>query len=431
MLPVVTLRNVSRDDVDRIGWWLEDDEVSGRWFGHYALGDPVHRGYDPVHMLEASPQEWQNVFNDSTRLIYSIYDENGDHIGESQILFDGQGSGELSLLIGRKDRWHLGYGTSAVVLLLEKAFKDLRLRRVWVNVPADNEPAIGLFEKLGFRHERTRQAGVRPDGSAFTVSVMGTNASRHDASAEHESEVRAYPVVTVTGMPGSGSGAVAARVADRLGSRLVDEEDLTGLVRERLGCSNGEIEWLQTRHRSFWHRLISSLMVPMDWSSAYDAGYYHLAMSQDADYDLYGEHITKKQYVDAVAGVVKTLAAEGGVVLHGHANHLFTSTEEASLNVFVSASTERRAERMAASRRSDVAEASSWLRKEERDQRNTFQNLFDADVLDLEAYDLHVNVDRVSADRAAEMVVGAVKELAPASGAASASAAARERVTAN
>ena len=431
MLPVVTLRNVSRDDVDRIGWWLEDDEVSGRWFGHYALGDPVHRGYDPVHMLEASPQEWENVFNDSTRLIYSIYDENGDHIGESQILFDGQGSGELSLLIGRKDRWHLGYGTSVVVLLLEKAFKDLRLRRVWVNVPADNEPAIGLFEKLGFRHERTRQVGVRSDGSAFTVSVMGTNASRHDASAEHESEVSAYPVVTVTGMPGSGSGAVAARVADRLGSRLVDEEDLAELVRERLGCSSGEIEWLRTRHRSFWHRLLSSLMVPMDWSSAYDAGYYHLAMSQDADYDLYGEHITKKQYVEAVAGVVKTLAAEGGVVLHGHANHLFTSTGEASLNVFVSASAERRAERMAASRRSDVPEASRWLRKEERDQRNTFQNLFDADVLDRGAYDLHVNVDRVSADMAAELVVGAVKELAPASGAASASAAARERVTAS
>ena len=427
MLPVVTLRNVSRDDVDRIGWWLADDEVSGKWFGHYAIGDPVHRGYDPVHMLEASEREWENVFNDSTRLIYSIYDENGDHIGESQIVFDGQGSGELSLLIGRKDRWHLGYGTSAVILLLEKAFKDLRLRRVWVSVPSDNEPAIGLFEKLGFRHEREREVAARSDGSAFTVSVMATNASRHDTSAKGEREVTAHPVVTVTGLPGSGSGAVAARIARSLGSRLVDEDEMAELVRERLGCSEGEIEWLHTRHRSFWHRLLSSLMVPMDWSSAYDAGYYHLATSPDVEYDVFGEHITKRQYVEAVAGVIKAFGAEGGVVLHGHANHLFTLDGEASLNVFVSSSAEARAERIATVRRSGASEAAKWLRKDDRDQRNTFDNLFDSDVLDMDAYDMRLNVDRVSLDAAAELVVGAVKELAP--GAAETATGAREMVS--
>lgn len=413
MLPVVTLRNVSRDDVDRIGWWLADDEVSGKWFGHYAMGDPVHRGYDPVHMLEASEREWENVFNDSTRLIYSIYDENGDHIGESQIVFDGQGSGELSLLIGRKDRWHLGYGTSAVILLLEKAFKDLRLRRVWVSVPSDNEPAIGLFEKLGFRHEREREVAARSDGSAFTVSVMATSASRHDTSAKSESEVAAHPIVTVAGLAGSGSGAVAARIAHSLGSRLVDEDEMAELVRERLGCSEGEIEWLHTRHRSFWHRLLSSLMVPMDWSSAYDAGYYHLATSPDVEYDVFGEHITKRQYVEAVAGVIKAFGAEGGVVLHGHANHLFTLDGEASLNVFVSSSAEARAGRIATVRRSGDSEAARWLKRDDRDQRNTFDNLFDSDVLNMDAYDMRLNVDRVSLDAAAELVVGAVKELAP------------------
>ncbi len=431
MLPVVTLRNVSRDDVDRIGWWLQDDDVSGKWFGHYALGDPVHRGYDPGHMLEASELEWDNVFNDSTRLIFSIYGEDGDHIGESQILFDGQGSGELSLLIGRKDRWHLGYGTSAVIMLLEKAFRDLRLRRVWVGVPSDNEPAVGLFEKLGFRQERVREIRTNSGGTTLSVSVMGTNASRYDTSATNESEAKTYPLITVTGLPGSGSGAVAAQVAGSLGSRMVDEEEMNELVRERLGCSSGEIEWLQTRHRSFWHRLLNSLMVPMDWSSAYDAGYYQLAMSPDADYDLYGEHITKKQYVEAVAGVIKALAAERGVVFHGHASHLFAPSGEASLNVFVSASAERRAERMATARRSDVPEAAKWLKNEDRDESNTFYNLFDADVLDMEAYDLRVNVDRVALDTAAEFVVGAVKELVPASGAVQAPAPARETVTAS
>ena len=44
MLPIVQLRQVTRNDVRRIANWLGDEEVASRWFGHYACGDPVHRG---------------------------------------------------------------------------------------------------------------------------------------------------------------------------------------------------------------------------------------------------------------------------------------------------------------------------------------------------------------------------------------------------
>ena len=163
----------------------------------------------------------------------------------------------------------------------------------------------------------------------------------------------------------------------------------------------------------------------MDWSSAYDAGYYHLAMSPDVDYDLYGEHITKKQYVEAVAGVIKTLAAEGGVVLHGHANHLFAPKGEDSLNVFVSAATDRRASEWRRRGAPAFRKPRSGSGKRTGTSENTFDNLFDADVLDMDAYDIRLNVDRVLVDTAAELVVGAVKELAPTSGAAEAPAQAR------
>ena len=82
MLSEITLKNVSRDDVDRVAWWLEDEELSSRWFGHYGCGDPVHRGYDPQHMLEATESEWMHVFDEPHRLIYSIYSEKMEHIGE-------------------------------------------------------------------------------------------------------------------------------------------------------------------------------------------------------------------------------------------------------------------------------------------------------------------------------------------------------------
>ena len=64
MLPIVSLRSVSRDDVDRVAWWLEDAEVSSRWFGQYAWGEPIHRSYEPAHMLESSDYEWRHIFGD-------------------------------------------------------------------------------------------------------------------------------------------------------------------------------------------------------------------------------------------------------------------------------------------------------------------------------------------------------------------------------
>ena len=52
MLPTVSLESVNREDMDRIAWWLDDKELTSRWFGHYACDDPAHRGYDPQHMIE-------------------------------------------------------------------------------------------------------------------------------------------------------------------------------------------------------------------------------------------------------------------------------------------------------------------------------------------------------------------------------------------
>ena len=166
MNPEIALNEVSREDVYRIARWLEDENVSSRWFGHYACGDPVHRGYEPDQMLAASESEWDRVLRmDPHRVIFSIYRvvENGDdHIGECQILLDGRVGAELSVLIGRKDLWHRGYGTTAVMTLLDQVFSFYRLDRAWVSVPEDNTAALGLFEKLGFVYGPVSKAMLRP-----------------------------------------------------------------------------------------------------------------------------------------------------------------------------------------------------------------------------------------------------------------------------
>ena len=146
----VTLRDISVEDVDRVAVWLEDEEISSRWFGH-AGKDALHRGYDPILMQMASDSEWNSVFRDDPRLlVFSIYDEIDEHIGECQVLLDGEGDAYPSILIGRKDLWHQGYGTSAMTSLIGMLFDFHEVERVTVCVPGANIPARGLFRKLGF-----------------------------------------------------------------------------------------------------------------------------------------------------------------------------------------------------------------------------------------------------------------------------------------
>ncbi len=174
MLPEVWLGEVSREDVKRIIEWLEDKEVCSMWFGRYTYVDPIHLGYVPSEMLHASQEKWDEVFHDPSRRIFSIYTAHGEHIGEAQLeIEEGLGNAHMSILIGRKDLWHHGYGTAAVENLLDLAFNVYGLYRVWVDIPEYNTAALGTFKKLGFAHEGTLRQSHPYEGRRFDSSIMG------------------------------------------------------------------------------------------------------------------------------------------------------------------------------------------------------------------------------------------------------------------
>lgn len=189
MLPEVRLQEVTREDVKRIFEWLQDDEVCEMWFGRYTYGDPVHLGYVPLRMIDASQEDWDRVFNDPSRCVRSIYTAGGEHIGEGRFAIEeALGDAHLSILIGRKDLWHHGYGTATTKALLNEVFSVHGLYRVWVDVPEYNEPALEMFKKLGFVHEGTLRKSRPHAGSRFDSVVMGMLANEY-APAKTEEQV--------------------------------------------------------------------------------------------------------------------------------------------------------------------------------------------------------------------------------------------------
>ena len=184
----IALRYVTREDVARLKSWLEDDEVAESWFGRYSYGDPAHLGYNPAEVMEAGENEWASTFEDPAHSILSIYTKE-EHIGEFHVAIEeAWGDGQISILIGRKDLWHKGYGTATMRAGLDLCFGQLGLYRVWVDVPEYNTWARRMFDRLGFKHEGTLRKSRPHEGARFDSVVMGMLSTEYGAEERQDSD---------------------------------------------------------------------------------------------------------------------------------------------------------------------------------------------------------------------------------------------------
>jgi len=180
MFPEVTLKKTTREDVGRMAEWLNDAEVNAMWYGLGDDGKPMHHGYSPHELFHASDEELGLVVDNEDRKIYSVFSQEGEHIGEGQLVVDWPLlEAQLFLLIGRKELWHHHYGTVAMIRLLDQAFETLGLHRVWVDVPEYNEPALQICRHLGFVLEGHMRKSHRKDGEWYDSSAMGLLADEY------------------------------------------------------------------------------------------------------------------------------------------------------------------------------------------------------------------------------------------------------------
>lgn len=185
--PRIELRQITKEDVGRIHSWLQDEEVAESWFGRYSYGDPAHLGYHPEKMINASDEEFQRTFHNAEHPMYSIYTSEGDHIGEVHIAMEESlGDGQISILIGQKEMWHHRYGTAAMRAILNVAFREFGLYRVWVDIPEYNEAAMHLCTHIGFVHEGTLRKSRPHEGSRFDSVVMGMLATEYAQLSDTE-----------------------------------------------------------------------------------------------------------------------------------------------------------------------------------------------------------------------------------------------------
>jgi RimJ/RimL family protein N-acetyltransferase len=81
-------------------------------------------------------------------------------------------SAELGIFIGDNSEKHKGYSGEATHLTLKFGFMDMGLNRIYLKVHEDNESAIKLYEKTGFKKEGILRKSVFKNGRFKNEIIM-------------------------------------------------------------------------------------------------------------------------------------------------------------------------------------------------------------------------------------------------------------------
>lgn len=88
---------------------------------------------------------------------------------------------ELQIRIGNQQKQGKGYGTSAVMKLLNFGYMDLGLERIYLHVFANNNRAIHVYEKCGFVKEGVLRSAYFIDGKRHDCLIMSTLKNEYDS----------------------------------------------------------------------------------------------------------------------------------------------------------------------------------------------------------------------------------------------------------
>ena len=159
----VYLRALEKEDLIYIRKWSNDPEI------RKLIGEVVS-------MSQADADKFlERVYSDNTREWFVIVVKENDRvIGETGLLrmFPAWRTTDISIIIGEKDAWGKGYGTEAILLLLDYAFRCLNFHRVAIGVVGFNKRAISFWKKIGFKKEGVQRDGYYYNHKYFDFVMM-------------------------------------------------------------------------------------------------------------------------------------------------------------------------------------------------------------------------------------------------------------------
>jgi len=411
MLPDVRLQRISRDDLLRVRDWYRESGSSDGWLGHYTINGVLDIGYNSEKVLSLSDSDLNSLLDNSRNEIRSVYDDSGQHLGESRVLFLSDNSAEISVFIGDSKISNKGYGTSVLIHLLEELFSRYGFRYIVANLPEKNHRLIKLFNSIGFKKSLEPIECVKHDDCANIVEFR-IEKINYEKSFSDSVFGNIHGSLSITGLVGSLSSQLATRVAELNHLPYINHEIHRDMA-IRLRMTQKEIEDFLISCSSFWGRVLSRFIashpgyVPGDTLSlATDflhTNYFFDDSNQHVD-------LNKKMYLENLKVILKSIYHENKLsVFYGHgANLILPEICNSHLSVFIRTNDTFREKSISQELEISLDEARGFVEEQDSDISGIYKNLYGADILDMSKYDMVVNMDDISFDTAVNLISNAI-----------------------
>lgn len=161
----VWLRPPEPVDIDLFLGWFNDAEAT-----HFlALRAPIGRAEEERWLARALEQQGKEAY---TFVVCVLHDDRPIGTAGLMEIDRVNGSAGFGIAIGEKALWNRGYGTDALNAIVDFAFGELRLERIWLDCFAYNSRARRSYEKAGFTVEGVRRRALFHRGAYVDVLHM-------------------------------------------------------------------------------------------------------------------------------------------------------------------------------------------------------------------------------------------------------------------
>lgn len=160
------LRGLERTDLEGEYFdWLNDREVTKF----------LDSGVFP-NTVDKMEEYYRNIALSPNNVMLAIIDNESDkHIGNIKLgpINWITRIAPLGIMIGNKEFWGKGYGTEAIRLVLDYAFKRLNLHKVTAGIAAIHQASTKAFKEAGFEVEGQLKSQFLLDGQYYDSLYLG------------------------------------------------------------------------------------------------------------------------------------------------------------------------------------------------------------------------------------------------------------------
>ncbi|MCB0217558.1 MAG: GNAT family N-acetyltransferase [Caldilineae bacterium] len=161
----ISLRPMEREDIERL-WEFAQDLDLGLLTGANA------RPASKVTIEHIYDEHWSGKDPNAIRWAIESHDMVIGGVELAPIDWRSR-SAELAVWIGDKVSRQRGFGSDAMRLALNYAFKLLGLNRISYHIPVPNQAALQAYTKIGFKEEGRLRKAIFRDGQYHDLIVLG------------------------------------------------------------------------------------------------------------------------------------------------------------------------------------------------------------------------------------------------------------------